>query len=396
MNTFPTPTKTAKPPSAIFSTRNSSSNLTNNNATNNNNNHSTNSKSKSDSVVPNARSQSRKSVQFSGGIIHAPPDGDASGSDDAIIMDDDNEDYEGYVNPYGRTASSPINAFVRRRSASISAAAGTTMNGSSAFNQRKSSMKRMEPMAEKESGRPLSDLGEVEEEEEVETYSNRQQMRMQLNQKQQQQQQQRQQNQEHQLHDQHHHPGPKMRDSDKFDQLVPVNLNDSATSSSSSLSTVSTVSSEGAVARYEVLEPWFPQRFDELALSPGDFVVVTKVYEDGWCDGRLETSDEEGVFPMACLKGRAWSFFGMIEGGLMPEDVGIDDEDEGVSEGRGEEKKEGANSMLGNDSELGLAGAGQDGGNEIEMAGKGQILNMSSVESAENLDDAVGEESSRA
>ncbi|KAJ1567979.1 hypothetical protein HK405_004076, partial [Cladochytrium tenue] len=54
-------------------------------------------------------------------------------------------------------------------------------------------------------------------------------------------------------------------------------------------------------ARQLVVEPWFPQRFDELALSPGEEVVVHRVYEDGWCDGRVCGTGEEGVFPLACL-----------------------------------------------------------------------------------------------
>ncbi|KAJ3105759.1 hypothetical protein HDU97_007579 [Phlyctochytrium planicorne] len=87
----------------------------------------------------------------------------------------------------------------------------------------------------------------------------------------------------------------------------------SASSSLSSISTIPSDSGEEYEFRYEVVVPWIPQRFDELALAPGETVVVYKVYEDGWCDGRLLVSGEEGVFPMACLRGRAWSFFGILE-----------------------------------------------------------------------------------
>ena len=52
----------------------------------------------------------------------------------------------------------------------------------------------------------------------------------------------------------------------------------------------------------EVVVAWLPHRFDELALSVGDKVVVHRVYEDGWCDGKIYGSEEEGAFPLECLK----------------------------------------------------------------------------------------------
>jgi hypothetical protein len=73
-------------------------------------------------------------------------------------------------------------------------------------------------------------------------------------------------------------------------------------------------SSEGALSEsleydentdilYEVIEPWLPERFDELALTPGDVVLIKNVYEDGWCEGHLIGKDQEiGAFPMACVK----------------------------------------------------------------------------------------------
>ncbi|KAJ3214487.1 hypothetical protein HDU67_001619 [Dinochytrium kinnereticum] len=91
------------------------------------------------------------------------------------------------------------------------------------------------------------------------------------------------------------------------------NQSDSVSSSLSSISTIPSESGNDYEFRYEVVVPWIPQRFDELPLAPGEMVVVYKVYEDGWCDGKLVSNNEEGVFPMACLRGRAWSFFGILE-----------------------------------------------------------------------------------
>ncbi|KAJ3115398.1 hypothetical protein HDU96_000703 [Phlyctochytrium bullatum] len=107
---------------------------------------------------------------------------------------------------------------------------------------------------------------------------------------------------------------------------------DSTSSTSSSISTVSSGNGETEM-RYEVAVPWIPQRFDELALAPGDFVIVYKVYEDGWCDGKHETTEDEGVFPMACLRGRSWSFFGMVDGEeeLKPDSEGRTPRDKCVS-----------------------------------------------------------------
>ncbi|KAJ3100201.1 hypothetical protein HDU97_002433 [Phlyctochytrium planicorne] len=71
-------------------------------------------------------------------------------------------------------------------------------------------------------------------------------------------------------------------------------------SSSYSISTVSDGAKEPEY-HYKVSVPWIPQRFDELALTPGDRVIVYHIYEDGWCEGRNETTGNEGVFPLACL-----------------------------------------------------------------------------------------------
>ncbi|KAJ3189653.1 hypothetical protein HK101_008806 [Irineochytrium annulatum] len=115
---------------------------------------------------------------------------------------------------------------------------------------------------------------------------------------------------------------------------------DSASSSCTSISTVSTSPPESEF-RYVVAVPWVPQRSDELALRVGEGVIVYRVYEDGWCDGRREEGEgEEGVFPMACLRGRAWSFFGMLEDGAVGGAAGV----AGISNGRNatrEEQREG-------------------------------------------------------
>ncbi|KAI8851722.1 hypothetical protein BC829DRAFT_386676 [Chytridium lagenaria] len=95
----------------------------------------------------------------------------------------------------------------------------------------------------------------------------------------------------------------------------------STTSTSSSISTVSSGAPETEF-RYDCIVPWIPQRFDELALAPGDSVIVYKVYEDG-----------EGVFPMACLRGRTWSFFGVADVDVEEDEMtiaGVKDVDEPV------------------------------------------------------------------
>lgn len=53
---------------------------------------------------------------------------------------------------------------------------------------------------------------------------------------------------------------------------------------------------------YDVIAAWLPHRFDELSLSAGEKVVVYFFHEDGWCEGKLIGTDEEGIFPAACLK----------------------------------------------------------------------------------------------
>ncbi|KAI9343134.1 hypothetical protein BDR26DRAFT_249535 [Obelidium mucronatum] len=71
-------------------------------------------------------------------------------------------------------------------------------------------------------------------------------------------------------------------------------------SANSSMTSVSVSSSK--VLRYKVVEPWIPQRFDELDLHVGEIVHVYQTYKDGWCEGCVDGSeDEEGMFPRVCL-----------------------------------------------------------------------------------------------
>ncbi|KAJ3258309.1 hypothetical protein HDU77_002371 [Chytriomyces hyalinus] len=87
-------------------------------------------------------------------------------------------------------------------------------------------------------------------------------------------------------------------------RLGSANLNVSTSqgfvgSFNSSTTSVSVASSK--VMHYKVTEPWIPQRFDELELHVGEIVVVYQSYKDGWCEGCVEGSEEEGVFPRVCL-----------------------------------------------------------------------------------------------
>ncbi|KAJ3321502.1 hypothetical protein HDU76_014086 [Blyttiomyces sp. JEL0837] len=129
------------------------------------------------------------------------------------------------------------------------------------------------------------------------------------------------------------------RATNSFAPITPMeDIPDSVDTSASSISTDTSVVENRGIARYEVSEPWMPMRFDELALTPGLFVIIYKVYEDGWCDGRVEGTDEEGVFPMACLKNRAMSLYNLVigqggQGGQQQQDDNMNgDEDEEVIE----------------------------------------------------------------
>ncbi|ORY45641.1 hypothetical protein BCR33DRAFT_716283 [Rhizoclosmatium globosum] len=115
-------------------------------------------------------------------------------------------------------------------------------------------------------------------------------------------------------------------------ETVPASIRDSVVSDASSLSIESITPDE---TRYEVVDPWIPQRFDEIELFPGDFVVVYQVFGDGWCDGKVEGTEETGAFPLACLKGvdgegvgAGWGVGGFVE-------------EEEEEEEEGERRKEG-------------------------------------------------------
>ncbi|KAJ3245127.1 hypothetical protein HDU78_009854 [Chytriomyces hyalinus] len=108
-------------------------------------------------------------------------------------------------------------------------------------------------------------------------------------------------------------------------------LSKATDSASSSLSSVSTIESDTEVEhRFEVIEPWMPQRYDELELLVGDTVIVYQMFEDGWCDGKLEGSDESGAFPAACLQMDDWSVH--AEPSIAPSPTDANEMDLGGSE----------------------------------------------------------------
>ncbi|KAJ3099120.1 hypothetical protein HK100_004951 [Physocladia obscura] len=72
------------------------------------------------------------------------------------------------------------------------------------------------------------------------------------------------------------------------------------TSTNSSMTSVSVMSAR--IMTYRVVEPWEPQRFDELDLHVGEIVHVYQIYKDGWCEGFVDGAEEdEGAFPRICL-----------------------------------------------------------------------------------------------
>ncbi|KAI9224847.1 hypothetical protein BC828DRAFT_340138, partial [Blastocladiella britannica] len=53
---------------------------------------------------------------------------------------------------------------------------------------------------------------------------------------------------------------------------------------------------------FKALASYRPQQDDELVLQPGDQVVVTAEFDDGWAVGQnLSRGGETGVFPMSAL-----------------------------------------------------------------------------------------------
>ena len=72
-------------------------------------------------------------------------------------------------------------------------------------------------------------------------------------------------------------------------------------------STISTSTASTSSHVYRVLSPHVPEMSDEIPLKAGDSVVISHVWEDGWCRGSRVDEEGEllgvtGVFPMFCLR----------------------------------------------------------------------------------------------
>jgi hypothetical protein len=48
---------------------------------------------------------------------------------------------------------------------------------------------------------------------------------------------------------------------------------------------------------YYVLEPHLE---DEVAIQPGDIMLVHKVFDDGWAAGENSKTGQTGIFPLPC------------------------------------------------------------------------------------------------
>ncbi|KAI9340478.1 hypothetical protein BDR26DRAFT_1007423 [Obelidium mucronatum] len=105
------------------------------------------------------------------------------------------------------------------------------------------------------------------------------------------------------------------------EEPASMNPRESMVSNASSISSIESDDME-METKYEVVEHWMPQRFDELELIPGDVVIVYQIFEDGWCDGKIEGTEDTGAFPFACLKGSSWSLGNIAADEPQLEDVG--------------------------------------------------------------------------
>ncbi|KAJ3414157.1 hypothetical protein HDV05_007019 [Chytridiales sp. JEL 0842] len=67
---------------------------------------------------------------------------------------------------------------------------------------------------------------------------------------------------------------------------------------------------------HTVMHPYVPLQEDEIALSPGDVILLKTAYDDGYAYGELEDG-RGGVFPLACLVGGGLEGYmnGSISGG---------------------------------------------------------------------------------
>ncbi|KAI8908763.1 hypothetical protein DFJ77DRAFT_473233 [Powellomyces hirtus] len=82
------------------------------------------------------------------------------------------------------------------------------------------------------------------------------------------------------------------------------------TSSTVSAATTESNDSSSSMNTHRVLSSHFPQRDDEVAVHPGDAVIVWRVWEDGWCKGTVvrgggkhnDHHATEGIFPVRCVR----------------------------------------------------------------------------------------------
>ncbi|KAJ3054963.1 hypothetical protein HK097_000188 [Rhizophlyctis rosea] len=58
----------------------------------------------------------------------------------------------------------------------------------------------------------------------------------------------------------------------------------------------------GALESSDVVRSHRPDLVDEMALREGQKVVVEHYYRDGWCLGYNETTNDRGLFPLACIE----------------------------------------------------------------------------------------------
>ncbi|PVU90057.1 hypothetical protein BB561_005051 [Smittium simulii] len=93
-----------------------------------------------------------------------------------------------------------------------------------------------------------------------------------------------------------------------LDNVSSSQTNSSKSEKTNSVSTASQVSSyiSSSFHQYEnkymrALYNYIPQEYDELTLSPDQFVKVVKVFSDGWALVEICDSSKVGVVPLVCL-----------------------------------------------------------------------------------------------
>jgi len=63
---------------------------------------------------------------------------------------------------------------------------------------------------------------------------------------------------------------------------------------------------------YKVVRMFTPTEEDEVKLNIGDEVKITEIFEDGWCEGTNNSTNQSGVFPRTCVV-EAEHYASMIE-----------------------------------------------------------------------------------